>query len=67
MASCGGCRRGSRWSDAMSTLQRFIDRPGALIAVSLVLAVVVGVLTSSLFGIGLFLVLPSAVAWFARR
>jgi uncharacterized protein YqhQ len=51
----------------MSTLQRFIDRPGALIAVSLVLAVVVGVLTSSLFGIGLFLVLPSAVAWFARR
>jgi hypothetical protein len=51
----------------MSTFNRFIDRPGALIGVSLVLALVVGILTSSLFGIGLFLVLPSAVAWLARR
>jgi hypothetical protein len=51
----------------MSTFNRFIDRPGGLIAVSLVLAIVVGVLTSSLLGIGLFLVIPSAVAWLARR
>jgi hypothetical protein len=51
----------------MSTLHRFIDRPGALVAVSLVLALVVGVLTSSLLGVGLFLVLPSAVARLARR
>jgi hypothetical protein len=35
--------------------------------VSLVLGVVVWVLTSSLLGIGLFLVLPSLVTWIARR
>jgi hypothetical protein len=51
----------------MSTFNRFIDRPGALIAVSVVLALVVGMLTSSLLGVGLFLVIPSAVAWIARR
>jgi hypothetical protein len=51
----------------MSTSNRFADRPWALIAVSFVVALVVGVLTSSLLGIGLFLVLPSAVAWIARR
>jgi hypothetical protein len=51
----------------MSTSNRFIDRPGALIAVSLVLGVVVWVLTSSLLGIGLFLILPSLVTWIARR
>jgi hypothetical protein len=51
----------------MSTFNRFLDRPGALIGVSVVLALVVGVLTSSFLGIGLFLVLPSAVAWIARR
>ncbi|MEA2220159.1 MAG: hypothetical protein QOJ35_2785 [Solirubrobacteraceae bacterium] len=51
----------------MSTFNRLLDRPAAVIAVSVVLALVVGVLTSSLFGIGLFLVLPSAVAWIARR
>jgi type IV secretory pathway TrbD component len=51
----------------MSPLNRLADRPGALIAVSVVLALVVGFLTSSLFGVGLFLVLPSVVAWLARR
>jgi hypothetical protein len=51
----------------MSTFNRMLDRPGAVIVVSVVLALVVGLLTSSLFGIGLFLVLPSAVAWIARR
>jgi hypothetical protein len=51
----------------MSTFNRFIDRPGALIAVSVVLALVVGMLTSSLLGVGVFLVIPSAVAWIARR
>jgi hypothetical protein len=51
----------------MSTFDRLIDRPGILIAVTLVLALVVGVLTSSLLGIGLFLVVSSAVAWMARR
>ena len=51
----------------MSTLNHLIDRPGALIAVSLLLALAVGLLTSSLLGIGLFLVIPSAIAWIARR
>jgi hypothetical protein len=51
----------------MSTFNRVLDRRGALIAVSVVLALVVGLLTSSLLGIGLFLFLPSIVAWVARR
>jgi hypothetical protein len=51
----------------MSTFNRLIDRRGGLIAVSVVLALVVGILTSSLLGVGLFLVVPSAVAWLARR
>jgi hypothetical protein len=51
----------------MSTFNRVLDRRAVLIAVSVVLALVVGLLTSSLLGIGLFLVLPSIVAWVARR
>jgi hypothetical protein len=51
----------------MSTFNRFLDRRGALIAVSAALALVVGVLTSSLLGVGVFLFLPSVVAWIARR
>jgi hypothetical protein len=51
----------------MSTLHRLLDRPAGLIVASLVLAVVVGLMTSSLFGFGLFLFLPSAVTWLARR
>ena len=51
----------------MSPHNRLADRPGALITVSVVPALAVGLLTSSLFGVGLFLILPSAVAWRARR
>jgi hypothetical protein len=51
----------------MSTFNRFLDDRGALIAVSAVLALVVGVLTWGLLGIGLFLFVPSLVAWIARR
>ena len=51
----------------MSAMHRFLARPGGLIATSIVLALVVGLVTSSLFGFGLFLVVPSAVAWMARR
>jgi uncharacterized protein YqhQ len=51
----------------MPTRRRLIDRPGGLIAVSLVLALVVGLLTSSLLGFGLFLIVPSAVARLLRR
>jgi hypothetical protein len=51
----------------MSTLNRFLDRPGALIGVSIVLAIVVGLLTSSLLGFGIFIFLPSVVMGLARR
>ena len=51
----------------MPTLRRLIDRPGGLIAASLVLALVVGLLTSSLLGFGLFLIVPSVVARLVRR
>ena len=50
-----------------SFLHRILDRPGGLLAVSLVLAVVVGLVTSSLLGFGLFLVFPSLVARLLRR
>jgi uncharacterized protein YqhQ len=49
------------------TLRRLLDRPGGLLAASLVLAVVVGLLTSSLLGFGVFLVVPSLVARLLRR
>ncbi|MEA2187177.1 MAG: hypothetical protein QOK16_2188 [Solirubrobacteraceae bacterium] len=51
----------------MSTVSQFLDRPGALIGVSIVLAIVLGLLTSSLLGFGIFLFLPSVVMWLARR
>jgi hypothetical protein len=51
----------------MSALHRFLNRPGGLLAASILLALVVGLLTSSLLGFGLFLLVPSAVAWLARR
>ncbi|MEA2149923.1 MAG: hypothetical protein QOD69_1753 [Solirubrobacteraceae bacterium] len=51
----------------MSAVQRIVDRPAGLIAVSIVLAVVVGLLTSSVLGVGVFLVVPSLVTWLARR
>jgi uncharacterized protein YqhQ len=50
-----------------SSLRRFLDRPGGLLAASLVLALVVGLLTSSLLGFGVFLLLPSLVARLLRR
>jgi hypothetical protein len=51
----------------MSAVHEFLDRPGAVIGVSIVLAIVVGLLTSSLLGFGIFLFLPSVVMWLARR
>jgi hypothetical protein len=51
----------------MSTFDRFLERRGALIAASAVLALVIGVLTSSLLGIAVFLFVPALVAWIARR
>jgi hypothetical protein len=51
----------------MSAFDRFLDHRGALIAASVVLALVIGVLTSSLFGFALFLFVPSIVLWIARR
>jgi hypothetical protein len=51
----------------MSSVNHLLDRPGALIAVSIVLAVVVGLITSSLLGFGIFVFLPSLVMWLARR
>jgi hypothetical protein len=51
----------------MATFNHFLDRPGALIGVSIVLAIVVGLITSSLLGFGIFLFLPSVVMWLARR
>lgn len=51
----------------MSTLNRFLDRPGGLFVASIVLALAVGLVTSSLLGFGVFLFLPSAVVWLARR
>jgi hypothetical protein len=50
-----------------STLRQFLDRPGALLAASLAIALVVGLLTSSLLGFGVFLVVPSLVARLLRR
>jgi uncharacterized protein YqhQ len=49
------------------TVRRFLDRPGGLLVASLALALVVGLLTSSLLGFGLFLVVPSLVARLMRR
>jgi uncharacterized protein YqhQ len=51
----------------MSWLNRIVERPAGLIAVSVVLAIVIGLLTSSLFGVAVFLIVPSMVAWLARR
>jgi hypothetical protein len=48
-------------------MNHFLDRPGPVIGVSIVLAIVVGLLTSSLLGFGIFLFLPSVVMWLARR
>jgi uncharacterized protein YqhQ len=49
------------------SLQRLLDHPAGLLAASLVLAIVVGLLTSSLLGFGVFLILPSLVAQLLRR
>jgi len=52
----------------MSVLRtRILANSAALWGVSVALAVGVGLLTSSLFGVGLFLVLPGAVQWMLRR
>jgi hypothetical protein len=48
-------------------VRRLLDRPGGLLAVSLALALVVGLLTSSLLGFGLLLIFPSVVARLFRR
>jgi uncharacterized protein YqhQ len=50
-----------------SSLRSIVDRPAGLIGVSIVLAIVVGLLTSSVLGVGVFLVVPSVVTWLARR
>jgi hypothetical protein len=47
----------------MSALHRFLNRPGGLVAASVLLALLV----SSILGFGLFLVVPSVVAWLSRR
>jgi hypothetical protein len=49
------------------TARRLLDRPGGLILISFAAAVVVGLLTSSLLGFGLFLVVPSLVERLLRR
>jgi uncharacterized protein YqhQ len=49
------------------TLRRVVDRPGGLLAASVVLALAVGLLTSSLLGFGLFLIVPSVVGRLFRR
>jgi hypothetical protein len=54
-------------SDMHSSLRRLLDRPGGLLALSLLIALVVGLLTSSLLGFGLFLIVPSVVARLFRR
>jgi hypothetical protein len=51
----------------MPALRRLLDRPGGLLAASLVLALVVGLLTSSLLGFGLFLFVPAVVTRLIRR
>ncbi len=51
----------------MNTSHLNIDRPAVLWGVSIAAALVLGVLTSSIFGVGLFLVLPGAVQWLMRR
>jgi uncharacterized protein YqhQ len=50
-----------------SSLRGFLDRPGGLLIVSIALALVIGLLTSSLLGFGVFLILPSVVARLVRR
>ena len=47
--------------------QTIMTRPAALWAVSIAAALLVGLMTSSLFGVGLFLVLPGVVLWLMRR
>jgi uncharacterized protein YqhQ len=51
----------------MPTLRRLIDRPGGLLAASVILALIMGLLTSSLLGFGIFLIVPSVVARLFRR
>jgi hypothetical protein len=52
----------------MSVLRtKLVGNTAALWGVSIALAIVVGLLTSSVFGFGLFLVLPGAVQWMLRR
>ena len=51
----------------MPTLRHLLDRRGGLLAASLVVALVVGLLTSSLLGFGLFLIFPSVIARLIRR
>jgi hypothetical protein len=51
----------------MSAFNELLGHRGALIAASVVLALIIGVLTSSLFGFALFLFVPSLVLWIARR
>ena len=51
----------------MSSLRHLIARPGGLFLASLILGAVVWILTSSVLGFGVFVVVPFAVAWLARR
>jgi uncharacterized protein YqhQ len=51
----------------MPTLRRLIDRPGGLLAASVILALAMGLLTSSLLGFGIFLIVPSVVTRLFRR
>jgi hypothetical protein len=62
-----GQTRPAKLSLMFSSLRHILDRPGGLLAVSIVLALIVGLLTSSLLGFGLFLLVPSVVARLFRR
>lgn len=51
----------------MNAYRTITDRPVVLWGISIAAAIVFGLLTSSVFGIGLFLILPGAVQWLMRR
>jgi len=51
----------------MNRYSNLSERPALLWGVSIAAAIAFGVLTSSVLGVGLFLVLPGAVQWMLRR
>jgi hypothetical protein len=51
----------------MPSLRRLLHRRGGMLLASIVLGGLIWLVTSSLLGFGLFLVLPSLVALLARR